>query len=60
MTTGEMLKGRSSMAMAKVFPGNSLRVIWMAATIPQTVLMGTETSARSSVILTCSDSHEGV
>ena len=53
VTTGDMLKGRSSMAMTKVFPQNSFLVIWMAATIPQTVLMGTETNARSNVIFTC-------
>ena len=41
------------MAMTNVFPQNSFLVIWMAAMIPQTVLMGTENNARSSVIFTC-------
>lgn len=53
VTTGDMLNGRSSIDMTKVFPQNSFRVIWMAAMMPHTVLMGTENTARSNVIFTC-------
>lgn len=49
VTTGEMLKGRSSMLMTKVFPQNSLRVSCMAATMPNTVFTGTATSASNIV-----------
>ena len=52
MTTGDMLKGRSSMDMTKVFPQNSFREIWMAAMMPHTVFMGTANNARSNVIFT--------
>lgn len=41
------------MDMTKVFPQNSLRVIWIAAMMPHTVLMGTENTASSKVIFTC-------
>lgn len=53
MTTGEMLKGRSSMLITTSFPGNSFRDIRMALVTPKTVLMGTATADSSNVIFTC-------
>mmetsp|Transcript_32048 Transcript_32048/g.81457 ORF Transcript_32048/g.81457 Transcript_32048/m.81457 type:complete len:305 (+) Transcript_32048:532-1446(+) len=52
VTTGEMEKGRSSSDSRNTLPGNSLRVMLMAATSPKMTLMGTDTSASSSVSLT--------
>ena len=52
VTTGEMLKGRSSMLMTISFPGNSFLEIRIALVTPKTVLIGTATAANSNVIFT--------
>ncbi len=41
VTTGLIENGMSSSDRRKTFPGNSLRVMRMAATVPKTVLRGT-------------------
>ena len=59
MTTGEMLKGRSSILITTSFPGNSFLAIKMALVTPKTVLIGTATADSSSVIFTCRYANQG-
>ena len=53
VTTGEMLKGRSSMLMTSVLPQNSLLTSRIAKVTPKAVFMGTATTASMRVNLTC-------
>ena len=50
-----MEKGKSSTLMNSDLPRNSVRVSRIAITTPKTVLMGTATSASSSVNFVCGD-----
>ena len=59
MTTGDILKGRSSMLITTSFPGNSFLAIRMALVTPKTVLIGTATADNNNVIFTCKCANQG-